>query len=293
VEKQFCFDSNPACTIWDNMWTSRTIGQELEACEIESPPRDLFLSYIPRDGRIIDAGCGFGKWVIYLHRRGHNILGIDNNDLAVSKLKEFDPTLQVEKGDILATGYPDHSFDAYISMGVVEHFEEGPQLALKEASRILKPGGLIFVSVPTVNVLRLVVRQPMRNVLHGLLGMPGRLIALAGRFARRQPALTEPEGTRRDHTKYRHFLEYRYSKREMEAFLREAGFEIVETIPHDFYGSRDHAVGLVLDFPFLGVRGAANFRLNFFGKIVSRALNGVSPWIACSSVLCVGRSRKE
>ena len=44
MQKQFYFDSNPECTIWDSMWTTRTIEQELEACDIESPPRELFLS---------------------------------------------------------------------------------------------------------------------------------------------------------------------------------------------------------------------------------------------------------
>ena len=131
MQKRFRFDDNPECTIWDTMWTTRTIEQELEACDIESPPRELFLSYLPKEGKIVDAGCGFGKWVIYLKQRGYDIVGIDNSELAVAKLKDFDESLQVELGDILYIHYPDNSFDAYVSMGVVEHFEDGPTPALK------------------------------------------------------------------------------------------------------------------------------------------------------------------
>jgi ubiquinone/menaquinone biosynthesis C-methylase UbiE len=71
-------------------------------------------------------------------------------------------------GDILDIHYPDSSFDAYVSMGVIEHFEEGPGQALLEAHRVLKPDGLIFVSVPTVNTLRKVVRRPLRTLINAL-----------------------------------------------------------------------------------------------------------------------------
>ena len=293
MEKVTRLDESPDCSLWDDMWAIRTVEEEVQACELESPPREKFQSYIPKDGKIIDAGCGFGKWVIYLRRRGYDIVGIDSSELAVARVKEFDESINVEPGDILDIKYPDNCFDAYISMGVVEHFEDGPSLALREAYRILKPNGLIFVSVPTVNVIRKVVRQPIRNALHGLSGVPKGLIALAGRLGHRQPFLAETEGSRRRNEKYRHFLEYRYSRGELEAFLREAGFDIAETVPHDFYGSRDHAVGLVSDFSFLGVRGASNFRLNLLGRAVARTFNRLSPWIACSSVLCVARAEKH
>ena len=162
MQKEFYFDSKPQSDLWEGMWTARTIEQELEACDLETPARDLFLAYIPKGGRVIDGGCGFAKWVIYLKRLGYDIVGIDNNEIAIAKLKDYDSSLQVELGDILNIHYPDNSFDAYISMGVIEHFEDGPLPALEEAYRVLKPNGLIFVSVPTVNIMRRFVRRPLR-----------------------------------------------------------------------------------------------------------------------------------
>lgn len=301
MQKRFRFDNNPECTIWDSMWTTRTIEQELEACEMESPPRELFLSYLHKEGKIVDAGCGFGKWVIYLKRRGYDIVGIDNSELAVAKLKDFDEALQVELGDVLDIHYPDSSLGAYISMGVVEHFEEGPTSALNEAYRLLKPGGLIFVSVPTVNVIRKLVRKQLR---HAINAMPKSLIRLrSGWGESRRNSLRAAIGAilperiyflvRGERSRYYHFLEYRYSKTELEDFLKQIGFEVIETAPNDFYDSKDHAAGLVVDFPFLGARNGVNFRLNPLGKLISRTLDKISPWIACASVICVARSLKR
>ena len=308
MQKEFYFQSQSQSNLWDCMWTARTIEQELEACDLETPARDSFLTYIPKGGRIIDGGCGFAKWVIYLKRLGYDIIGIDNNELAISKLKDYDSSLQVELGDILDIHYPDSSFDAYISMGVVEHFEDGPLPALKEAYRVLKPDGLIFVSVPTVNTLRKLVRRPLRTLINAL---PMSFMALRSNWGKsKRTAFLSAAATiagilpRRiisilvrillpQKSWYYHFSEYRYSKSEVQNFLKQSGFEIIKTVPHDFYGSKKHAVGLVVDFPWLGARGGVNFRLNPLGKLISQMFLKMSPWIACASVLCVARAQKH
>jgi SAM-dependent methyltransferase len=304
VQKEFYFDSCPRSDLWNSMWTARTIERELQACELEAPARDIFLACIPKGGRIIDGGCGFGKWVIYLKRLGYDIVGIDNNELAITKLKDYDSSLQVELGDILDIHYPDSSFDAYISMGVVEHFEDGPLPALKEAYRVLKPNAFIFVSVPTVNVMRKLVRRPIRKAINAL---PMSFVALRSGWSESKRsaliaaagAISEilPDGMKNvlagGRGRYYHFMEYRYSISEVQNFLKQSGFEIIKTVPHDLYGAKRNAAGLVMDFPFLAVGNGANFKLNFVGKVISRTLNRISPWIACSSVLCVARVLKD
>jgi len=108
MQREFYYDNSPECKLWDKMWLVRTIEQELEACDMETSPREMFLKYLSREDKIVDAGCGFGKWVNYLYRRGYNIVGIDSNEYAISRLKEFDSALLVEKGDILNIKYPDN-----------------------------------------------------------------------------------------------------------------------------------------------------------------------------------------
>jgi SAM-dependent methyltransferase len=301
MQREFYYDNKPHSEMWDKMWSSRTIEQELETCTIESPPRNLFLNYLSKVDKIIDAGCGFGKWVVFLHRLGYNIWGIDNNELAISKLKNFDDTLQVDLGDIFAIPYPDNYFDAYISMGVIEHFEEGPNKVLNEAFRLIRPRGLIFVSVPTVNIIRKLIRRSLRNTINYFLislkilksGTPGK------KFKEFIYTLSYPLPEKikkilmRKRERYYHFMEYRYSKHELESFLNKAGFEIIETLPHDFYGSKDHSVGLGVDFWFLESPKGVNFQLTPLGRWISRTLNSISPWIACSSVITVARSLKK
>jgi SAM-dependent methyltransferase len=177
-------------------------------------------------------------------------------------------------------------------MGVVEHFENGPLPAFREAHRVLKPNGLIFVLVPTVNLLRHFIRRPFRKAINAF---PAAFMLLKqGWTTSKRGALLAASGNilPGDRGKYYHFFEYRYSKSELESFLRQAGFEIVETVPNDFYGSQSHAVGLVVDFPFLGAGNGANYKLNPVGKAISRICDRLSPWIACSAICCVARVLK-
>ncbi|MFX1569934.1 MAG: class I SAM-dependent methyltransferase [Promethearchaeota archaeon] len=291
LQKIYYYDNNPKCTLWDGMWSTRTIKDELEACDIETAPREMFLSYIPKKGRIIDGGCGFGKWVIYLSRKGYDVIGVDNNEIAISKLKNFNKSLKVEFGDILNLEYPDNYYDAYISMGVVEHFEEGPLLALKEANRVLKPNGIIFLSTPTVNVIRKIFIKPILQLLNRLYFLIGK-IRIIGNKTKFKKDDFKGSGSKKKRI-YRHFVEYRYSIKELHSFLKQSNFKVIQTVPHDFHDSKNHAIGLGVDFPFLKVPYSINFKLNFIGRVISRILDGISPWIACASVLCVGKSLKK
>lgn len=293
MQKIYYYDTNPRCTLWDGMWSTRTIEDEVDACTIETAPRVMFLSHIPKDGKIIDGGCGFGKWVIYLKRRGYDIVGIDNNKLALRKLKDFDDDLQVDFGDILNLQFPDNYFDAYISMGVVEHFENGPIPALKEANRVLKPGGLIFLSTPTVNNIRKIFIKPVLNFVNRLYFLFGKFRNFMNKPKLKENKFVNKGKNRNKRIKYRHFVEYRFTIKELHSFLKQSNFEVISTVPHDFHDSKDHAIGLAVDFPFLKAPYSVNFRLNFLGKLISRILDGISPWIACASVLCVGRSLKS
>ncbi len=287
----FIIDNNPKCTITDRMWSERTIMQELKAAEIETAPRVIFLKYLKKNSKILDAGCGLGKWVIYLNQRGYKIIGIDNNEKLISKLRKYNNSLQVEICDILKINYPDNYFDAYISMGVVEHFEKGPLSALKEAYRVLKPNGLIFLSTPTVNIIRKAIIQPILNIINRNYYL---FIKIMNLFKKPEDMVQIDKNNKiNNKKKYYHFLEYRFTVKELHCYLKKSYFKVLKTLPHDFHSSKDHAIGLGSDFPFLKKRNSINFQLNRIGKLISRILDSISPWIACASVLCVGKSLKK
>jgi SAM-dependent methyltransferase len=110
------------------------------------------LSRLPKGSRVLDGGCGLGEWVVWLTRAGYPTLGLDVSKVTVAKLQQMFPQMQFAVGDIRATGMPDASFDAYFSWGTFEHFEEGFAPVVAEAFRLLKPGGLLFVSTPFDNL---------------------------------------------------------------------------------------------------------------------------------------------
>jgi ubiquinone/menaquinone biosynthesis C-methylase UbiE len=77
---------------------------------------------------------------------------MDISKKTIKILQQRFPELEFIVGDIRCTTFPDKTFDAYFSWGVFEHFENGPQDCIHEAYRILKPGGLLFISVPFDNL---------------------------------------------------------------------------------------------------------------------------------------------
>jgi len=114
----------------------------------------LLMKYLSKDEEILEGGCAPGHTVIALKSQGYNIRGVDFSREAISQIKEVYSDAPVEFGDVLSLNYPDASFRAYILLGVVEHFIEGPGKILQEAHRVLHTDGKLLVSVPFFNPLR-------------------------------------------------------------------------------------------------------------------------------------------
>ena len=103
--------------------------------------------------RILDVGCGTGRHLVYLAKKGFEMYGIDiaEHGLKIARkwLKEEGLKANIKKGDIYNTlPYPDEFFDAIISIKTINHGKiEWIRKCIKEMSRVLKVGGYIFVTV--------------------------------------------------------------------------------------------------------------------------------------------------
>ena len=115
--------------------------------------RRLYEHYLPKNELILEAGCGLGPKVIYFKNHGFNVVGVDFVHSALKRLKQFDPSTKLATCDIHDCPFPDNSFGAYLSYGVVEHFPHGPTKSIEEAYRILKKNGIILMMVPAENWL--------------------------------------------------------------------------------------------------------------------------------------------
>lgn len=106
-----------------------------------------------RGGRILDLGAGRGYMVCRLARRlremgrnpGEQIMACDLSDTHYQC-----PEVPFQKMDANAPlPFPENTFDAVYAIEVFEHLGR-PYDAMAEIHRILKPGGIIILSVPNV-----------------------------------------------------------------------------------------------------------------------------------------------
>ena len=123
---------------------------------------DCLEKFLPKNDLILEAGCGLGPKLIHFDNKNYQILGIDYIFSALEQVKKYDPNLVIAQSDVHALPFPESTFGAYLSYGVVEHFPQGPQDAIIEAHRVLKPGGLIFMMVPASNPVTQCVKYAAR-----------------------------------------------------------------------------------------------------------------------------------
>jgi SAM-dependent methyltransferase len=113
-----------------------------------------FTRYLPKQGRILEAGCGTGKYVLALRARGYDVEGIEWSAETVQSVHTILPDLPIQVGDVTSLEVPDGTYSGYISLGVVEHRQAGPEPFLREAHRVLNQDGVMLVSVPHFHPLR-------------------------------------------------------------------------------------------------------------------------------------------
>jgi SAM-dependent methyltransferase len=109
--------------------------------------------------RVLDMGCGGGRHAFALYRRGADVVALDMSE---SDLREVDTMFQAMalegeapdsasatavRGNAYALPFADGSFDRIIAAEVLEHLPADTD-AMSELFRVLKPGGLIAVTVP-------------------------------------------------------------------------------------------------------------------------------------------------
>lgn len=97
--------------------------------------RMIGMTWLSRGASVLDLGAGAGESVALLRSMGFEAEGID--------LEPRSPL--VRRGDLLRADYPDESFDAVLSQCAFFLSGDVPG-ALREARRLIKPGGLLLLS---------------------------------------------------------------------------------------------------------------------------------------------------
>ncbi len=101
-------------------------------------------------GRLLDVGCGGGRFLRAMRLRGWEVRGVEFDAGAVESCRA--DGLEVFHGDLAAARFPDASFDVVTARHLVEHLPD-PRGFVREVHRILRPGGLMALRTPNSRAL--------------------------------------------------------------------------------------------------------------------------------------------
>lgn len=101
--------------------------------------------------RVLDAGCGTGRYAIELGRRGYVVEGVDRSpelvDVARQSAIHQSSSVSFHVGDLLAL--PDHGYDAILCRGVLNDVvdTDSREAVFSAFARALRPGGVLILDV--------------------------------------------------------------------------------------------------------------------------------------------------
>src|SRR5258708_5703805 len=199
---------------WRNIWTDTDFDRELNTLSYARAQAiiDAYLPYLDRSAPNLEAGSGMGQVVYYFGQRGYPMIGVDYAPEALIAVRRIHPELALHMGDVHNLPYASNFFGSYLSFGVLEHFEQGPDAALAEAFRVLRPGGALIITIPHPNFVE----------------------GLRDRVNRMFPARLEKIGQRAE------YYERTYTHVELADHIPRAGFSIRLEQPtshsYTFYG---------------------------------------------------------
>lgn len=235
--------------LWEEHWHKQDIKKQIERLKKDSvtPIVRRWIQHATGEGqspRILDGGCGAGRYLVYFGKLGYDIIGADNSANAVRVAKSFDANLKVVRASVLDLPFDSQSFDHYLSFGVLEHFINGPEQGLKEAYRVLKKDGILFLPVPFMNNLRMLYEhiENFRSKISG-----------------RQKI---PEGE---------FYQYYFTKKELKSILNSLGFEVLRDYP------LNQELGLLRALPFVRKNRLSNYLTVNLAKAIKLFLPQFSP----------------
>ena len=102
---------------------------------------------VGRLGPICDMGCGPGQTARYLHRQGVDTLGVDLSPRMIAEAQRLNPEIHFHQGNMLALPDADNSWGGIAAFYCIIHIpREQIVNALREMKRVLKPNGVLLIT---------------------------------------------------------------------------------------------------------------------------------------------------
>ena len=127
------------------------IAQEFSATRGQIWPEVEFLfnDYIIPGDKVLDLGCGNGRFLQFLADKDIDYIGVDFSEKLIKIAKQNYPKVKFQVADALNLPFPNNYFDKVYSIAVLHHIpsEEFRIQFLEEVRRILKPDGFFILTV--------------------------------------------------------------------------------------------------------------------------------------------------
>jgi 2-polyprenyl-3-methyl-5-hydroxy-6-metoxy-1,4-benzoquinol methylase len=109
-------------------------------------PREVIMPPGRQPGRVLEVGCGSGRFLVELARRGWAVQGIEPSSSTIHHL-EATHGVPVVQGTVDSVEFPPLSFDMVVGLMVLEHLHD-PLSDTRKIASWIRPGGWFMGSVP-------------------------------------------------------------------------------------------------------------------------------------------------
>lgn len=105
---------------------------------------DRIKKFVPSHAKILEVGCGTGNVSSFLSQKGYTVIGCE---LYAEAIDMAWPGFLKVQGDLVSLPFKNGSFDMVCLFDVIEHLQNDMSV-MKEASRVVRKGGILAVTVP-------------------------------------------------------------------------------------------------------------------------------------------------
>lgn len=119
--------------------------------------------------KVLEVGGGWGYFAFQLASHGARVTTSDIavGDLAfgaeVCRLNRYNGLLEFCAADAVTLPFPDSSFDATVSIEMIEHIANGPEKVCTEFARVTRTGGLVIISTPNPKGVAQVIKTQLKK----------------------------------------------------------------------------------------------------------------------------------